>query len=52
MCWACSPGMLFRVTILTEWILHFDSLAVDGHFKCKLINEDFFRLSRPHKGFR
>jgi hypothetical protein len=28
MCWVCSWGVLFRVTILVEWLSHFIDLAV------------------------
>jgi hypothetical protein len=28
MCCKCSRGVLFRVTILTEWLRHFNDLAV------------------------
>jgi len=28
MCWVCSRGVLFRVTILAEWLRHFIDLAV------------------------
>jgi hypothetical protein len=28
MCWMCSRDVLFRVTILAEWLRHFIDLAV------------------------
>jgi hypothetical protein len=28
MCWVCPWGVLFRVTILAEWLSHFIDLAV------------------------